>query len=68
MGMTRRTVPPDAVSESPTLKFLMGTPRRTRRVCTISHNAFNLNASSATSVSVDSFSSNSIEALDPLKS
>ena len=50
--ITRRTVPPAAGSESPTLKFLTGTLRRTSRVCTISHSAFILISSSATSVSV----------------
>ena len=44
-------MPPAAGSESPTLKFLIGTPRRTSRVCTISHSAFILISSSAVSVS-----------------
>ncbi len=55
-------------SDSPALKFLMATPRRTRRVCTISHSAFILNSSSASSVRVMSVWLSVISALAPLKS
>ena len=48
-----------------TLKFLIGTPRRTSRVCTISHSAFILNSSSAISVSVFSVALRSIRPWRP---
>jgi hypothetical protein len=50
------------------LKFLIGTPRRTSRVCTISHSAFILNSSSAVSVSVLSVGFKTMSAVTPLKS
>ena len=66
--MTRRTVPPAAACESPTLKFLTATPRRTSRVCTISHSAFIFISSSVVSVSVFSATLRSMSAFAPLKS
>ena len=60
--------PPAAGSLAGDLKFFTATPRRTSRVCTISHSAFIFISSSAVSVSVFSFSLSAMSAFDPLKS
>jgi hypothetical protein len=66
--MTRRTPPPPPASQSPTLKFLTATPRRTSRVCRISHSAFIFISSSVVSVSFFSATFRSMSAFAPLKS
>src|SRR6476469_2754906 len=65
---TLLTVSLAARSISPDVRFLVGTPRRTRRPCRISHSAFILKSSSAMSVSVFSSRFRSMDARDPLKS
>ena len=61
-------MPPAAGSDSPSLKFLTATPRRTSRASTISQSAFIFISSTVVSVSVFSVVLRSMSAVAPLKS